>query len=99
MGGGGVGSVSSGLAAFGSRGTYFFGGGGRAAGGRDVTGGVISPFTRPRQVPTQFKATQLVVAIAVWAIAFSESRAKREATSTYRFYFPKASEQYYITIG
>jgi hypothetical protein len=50
-------------------------------------------------VPTQFKATQLVVAMAVWAIAFSESRAKREATSTYRLYFSKASEQYYITIG
>ena len=54
----------------------------------------------PLQVPTQFKATQLVVAIAVWAIPGGLS-------ITYRFYcvfnlsilLLNASEQYYITIG
>ena len=52
-------------------------------------------------VPTQFKATQLVVAIAVWAIPGGLS-------ITYRSYcvfnlsillLNNASEQYYTTIG
>ena len=51
-------------------------------------------------IPTQFKATQLVVAMAVWAIPGGLS-------ITYRFYcvfnlsilLLNASEKYYITIG
>jgi hypothetical protein len=44
-------------------------------------------------VPTQFKATQLVVAIAVWAIQRSDPYFNLSILLL------NASEQYYITIG
>ena len=47
-------------------------------------------------VPTQFKATQLVVAIAVWANAISARGAHPNLSILLR---NNASEQYYITIG
>ena len=47
-------------------------------------------------VPTQFKATQLVVAIAVWANAISARGAHPNLSI---LLLNNASEQYYITIG
>ena len=49
-----------------------------------------------RAVPTQFKATQLVVAIAVWANAISARGAHPNLSI---LLLNNASEQYYITIG
>jgi hypothetical protein len=45
-------------------------------------------------VPTQFKATQLVVAIAVWATQRSDPDFNLSI-----LLLNNASEQYYITIG
>ena len=47
-------------------------------------------------IPTQFKATQLVVAIAVWANAISARGAHPNLSI---LLLNNASEQYYITIG
>jgi hypothetical protein len=47
-----------------------------------------------RVVPTQFKATQLVVAIAVWATQRSDPDFNLSI-----LLLNNASEQYYITIG
>ena len=52
--------------------------------------------TRIKAVPTQFKATQLVVAIAVWANAISARGAHPNLSI---LLLNNASEQYYITIG
>ena len=49
-----------------------------------------------RGIPTQFKATQLVVAIAVWANAISARGAHPNLSI---LLLNNASEQYYITIG
>jgi hypothetical protein len=55
-----------------------------------------SSRTRFRTVPTQFKATQLAVAIAVWAKAVSARGAHPNLSI---LLLNDASEQYCITIG
>ena len=62
-------------------------------------GGAHGPLFHPSStciVPTQFKATQLVVAIAVWANAISARGAHPNLSI---LLLNDASEQYYITIG
>ena len=56
---------------------------------------VVDP-ARTDSVPTQFKATQLVVAIAVWANAISARGAHPNQSI---LLLNNASEQYYTTIG
>jgi hypothetical protein len=55
-----------------------------------------SNLKKKGKVPTQFKATQLVVAIAVWANAISARGARPDLSIPL---LNNASEQCYITIG